>query len=136
MTRDRLIELGQDLALNILGAADDRRDHPKVDHPGGEHPGHRRQPMPQRARELHLTHRAGMTDVLCRRDLRGHRITVIRTAPLALGQRTGPAHKQLRHRGQPLRDRGRLIPRRLTHHLDEIPVRQSFEHAFEYARWV
>ena len=29
-------------------------------------------------------------------------------------------------------DRRGLIPRRLTHHLDEIPVRQFFEHALEY----
>ena len=57
-------------------------------HPEREHIGHRRQPMPQRARKLHLTHCAGMADVLHRRHFRGHRIT-IGTPPLTLSQGTG-----------------------------------------------
>jgi hypothetical protein len=52
----------------------------------------------------------------------GHRITPIRTTPLALSQLTRAAHKQLRHRRQSLRDRRGPIPRRLTHHLDEIHI--------------
>jgi hypothetical protein len=98
MTCDRFIQLRHDGVSNILGAADDRRHHPKIDHPGAKHFGHRPQPMPQRTRKLHLTHRTGVADVLYRRDLRGHRITGVGTEPLTLGQVTRPAHIQLRHR--------------------------------------
>jgi len=94
-------------------------------HPEREHIGHRRQPMPQRARKLHLTHCAGMADVLRRRHFRGHRIT-IGTPPLTLSQGTGSPDKQLRHCGQPLCDRRRLIPRGHTHHIDEVAVRRVF----------
>jgi len=134
VTGDRFIELRHDVLVNILGATDDGRDHPKINHPGREHVGHRRQSMPQRARKLHLAHRAGMADVLRRRHFRGHRITSIGTPPLTLSQGTGSPDKQLRHCGQPLCDRRRLIPRGLTHHIDEVAVRHVFEHTFDITR--
>ncbi len=89
--------------------------------------------MPQRARELHLTHRTGMADVLDRRDFGGHRITAISDTPVQFGQLTAAPHKQVSHRGQPLRNRGGLVPGGLTHHLDEIHIRQALEHMFDYA---
>src|SRR5947208_16912831 len=89
--------------------------------------------MPQVAGELHLTHRPGMADVLHRGDLRRDRVAVISLPPLTVGQLPRAAHEQLRHRGQPLPDGRRLIPSRLTHHLDELTIRHTLEHTFDYA---
>jgi hypothetical protein len=89
--------------------------------------------MPQRARKLQLTHRPGMADVLSRRNLGSHRSTAIHDTPLQLGQLTRTPDKQLRHRSQPLRNRGGLIPRGLTHHIDEIRIHHALEHMFDYA---
>jgi hypothetical protein len=37
VTGDRFIELRHDVLVNILGATDDGRDHPKINHPEREH---------------------------------------------------------------------------------------------------
>ena len=132
MTGDRFIELGHDVVVNVLGAADDGRDHPKINHPAGEHLGHRRQPVLQRARKLHLTHRAGMAEVRRRRSSAATASIAIRIR-IQLAKARCP-HKQLCDRGQPLRDRRRLVPCRLTHYIDEVGIgRRVFEHAFDYA---
>jgi hypothetical protein len=71
---------------------------------------------------------------LHRRDLGGHQIGDIGGPPLALGALGLPAGIQLADHGQPLRNRRRLIPCRLPHHIDEIHIRHALEHVWRYAR--
>ena len=82
---------------------------------------------------VNLAHRAGATDALGRRDLRGELLGRIGAPPKGLRQPARPPGIELTDRHQPLGDRRGLIAGGLTHPLDELGLRHAFEHMFDYA---
>jgi hypothetical protein len=75
-----------------------------------------------------------MADVLRGRNLRGDPIGRIADPPRAFSALGSAPGIQLTHGQQPLRDRRGLIAGGLTHHIDEIHIRHTFEHIFDTAR--